>query len=100
MMSENKPCCAAAAVAQLRYLIVGGHRIAITHLDGILEMAKAARSAGERAIRKELLRLVKLHNYVPAPAEKAYMDALFAEYLARKGTGPESGGKEREGKGR
>ena len=91
-MSEGKkPCCAAAAVAQLRYLIVGGHRIAIAQLDEILKTAEAASSGGENAVRNELLRLVKIYNYVPAPAENAYEDALFAEYLARNRKGKENG---------
>ena len=104
-MSGNQPCCAAAAAARLLYLVVGGHRIAIAQLDEILENAKAAESAGERALRKELVRLVKIYNYVPPPAEKEYEDALFAKYQARKcqvnGPGSkEPGGKEIGGKGK
>jgi hypothetical protein len=98
-MSGNQPCCAAAAAAQLRYLVVGGHRIAIAQLDEILETAAGVASGGENTIRKELLRLVKIYNYVPPPAEKAYEDALVAEYLARKGQGTEPGGKEIGGNG-
>jgi hypothetical protein len=80
-MSENKPCCAAAAAAQLRYLVVGGHRIAVARLDEILGGAGAKVAGGENAIRGELVRLVKIYNYVPPPAEKDYEDALYAEYL-------------------
>jgi len=87
-MSGNQPCCAAA---QLRYLVVGGQRIAIAQLDEILKTAEAASSGGENAVRSELLRLVKIYNYVPAPAEKVYGDALLAEYLARKGGGRVTG---------
>lgn len=91
-MSENKPCCATAAAAQLCYLIVGGHRIAIAQLDEILDIAEGTASREENAVRGELLRLVKIYNYVPAAAEKSYEDALYAEYLARKGTGRRIGG--------
>jgi len=91
MSDGERPCCAAAAAAQLRYLIVGGHRIAISQLDEILEKAEGMASGGESALRGELLRLVKIYNYVPPPAEKAYEDALFAEYLVRKGKGKENG---------
>ena len=91
-MSEGKkPCCAAAAAAQLRYLTVGGHRIAIAQLDDILEKAEGAASGGENAIRSELLRLVKIYNYIPAMAENTYEDALFSEYLTRHGKGKENG---------
>jgi hypothetical protein len=97
-MSEGgKPCCAAAAAARLRYLVVGGHRIAIAQLDEILEKAKAVASEGDGAVRKELVRLVKAYNYVPPPAEKIYEDALFAEYMAPDGQGQGRGGKEPEG---
>ena len=105
MGEGGRPCCASAAAARLRYLVVGGHRTAIAQLDEILEKAKAATSGGECAVRRELVRLVKVYNYVPPPAEKIYEDALFAEYLAQKGhegargngeTGDkESGGKEK-----
>lgn len=80
-MSEDKPCCAAAAAARLRYLNIGGHRIAIAQLDRILKDAGSMSSGGEGAVRRELLRLVKVYNYVPPSAEKDYEDALFAEYL-------------------
>ncbi len=97
-MSGNKPCCAAAAAAQLRYLVVGGHRIAIAQLDETLEKAAEVASGGDGAVRKELVRLVKIYNYVPPPAEKDYEGALFAEYLARKGQGAERGGNKAGGK--
>ena len=94
MSGGKRPCCAAAAAAQLRYLIVGGHRIAIAQLDEILEKAGGVASEEEKAVREELVRLVKIYNYVPPPAEKAYEDALFAEYMSRKGRGTDRRGKE------
>lgn len=99
-MSGNKPCCAAAAAAQLRYLVVGGNRIAIARLDETLERAEAAAPGGEGALRKELVRLVRMANYIPAAAEKDYEDALLAEYLARKGRGNGSGKGGSRGKGK
>lgn len=92
-LSADKPCCAASAAAQLRYLVVGGHRIAITRLDEALEKARAKEPAGEQALRKELLRLVKISNYVPVSAEKDYEEALFTEYSAHKGQMTERAGK-------
>ena len=99
-MSGDKPCCAAAAAAQLRYLVVGGPRIAIAQLDEILNGAEGTAPNGENAIRIELVRLVKIYNYVPTPAENAYEDALFAEYLARECSGTPHRDAERGGKGR
>jgi hypothetical protein len=77
----TKPCCAAAAAAQVRYLIVNGDRIGISNLDGILRSAQAVAPEGELAVRKELMRLVKVYNYVPSPVEKDYEEALYAEYM-------------------
>ena len=85
MTDGKKPCCAAAAMAQVQYLVVGGHRIAISHLDEILQDAAGAEIKDERACRLELLRLAKIHNYVPVDAEGAYADALFSELRARNG---------------
>jgi hypothetical protein len=86
MAKGTKPCCAAAAIAQVRYLTVNGARIGITNLDEILKSAKTVASDGEGAIRTELLRLVKIYNYVPSQAEKAYEDALYSEYLKTGGS--------------
>ena len=96
-MSGNKPCCAAAAAAQVRYLTVGGHRVAIAQLDEIFGGADEYASGGENALRIELLRLVKIYNYVPPSAEKVYGDALYEEYLVRKGKGR---GKEKGAEGK
>jgi len=84
-MSEDKPCCAAAAAAKLCYLNVGGNRIAIAQFNEILEKANTAASGGESAVRRELVRLVKIYNYIPPSAEKDYEDALYLEYKKRKG---------------
>lgn len=91
MSEKTKPCCGAAEAARQRYLEIGGHRIAISHLDEILDDAGAVAQDGESALRRELLRLVKIYNYIPPPAEKAYEDALFAGYSALAGKGGERG---------
>ncbi|MGQ9583064.1 MAG: hypothetical protein ACUVV6_06070 [Thermoplasmatota archaeon] len=90
-MSERKPCCAAAAAAQVKHLVVGGHRIGIVQLDEILSRAAELSHQGEAAVRKELVRLVKIYNYVPPPAERDYEEALYAEYLSRTPPSPSSG---------
>ncbi|MEM4729940.1 MAG: hypothetical protein QXH42_09325 [Thermoplasmata archaeon] len=92
-MSDSKnSCCAAAAAAQTKQLVVGGHRVGIVNLDGILEGARVRAGEGEAAVRAELLRLVRIYNYVPSSAERDYEEALFAEFLTRFGGGPGGGG--------
>jgi len=61
--------------------MVKGDRIGISNLDNILMIAQIIAPKGEQALRNELLRLVKIYNYVPSQAEKAYEDALYSEYL-------------------
>lgn len=85
MTDGKKPCCAAAAMAQVQYLVVGGHRIAISGLDEILQETVCGEFEEERACRDELLRLAKIHNYIPPGSEKAYEDALYSELMRRKG---------------
>jgi hypothetical protein len=84
MTEREKPCCAAAAAAKLQYLVIGGHRIAIAELDTILSKAREAEGQCEEAVRALLLKQVKVFNYVPPPAEKAYEDALYDECKRRK----------------
>jgi hypothetical protein len=88
----GKTCCAAAATAQLSYLVVSGHKIAIARLEEILANAENLSNGGEGAVRSELVRLAKQYNYIPPSAEKEYGDALFAEYLTRRST-PEKNGR-------
>jgi len=77
--------------------MVNGDRIGITNLDGILVSAEAVTPDGELALRKELLRLVKIYNYVPSQVEKDYEEALYSEYLkisankSRSGSTPVGG---------
>jgi len=85
MTNGTRPCCAAAAAAQVQYLMVNGDRIGITNLDEILKKAEVVAADGEGVLRRELIRLVKIYNYVPSPAEKAYEDALYSEYLKKGG---------------
>lgn len=80
MADRTKPCCAAAAAAQVRHIMVNKDSIGICNLDGILRSAEAVEPDGEQAVRKELLRLVKIYNYVPSAVEKDYEEALYAEY--------------------
>ena len=83
---KKKPCCAASALREVNYISIGGQQVGISQLDSIINEARDAESRGESTIRKELLRLVKIYNYIPSSAEKAYENALYVEYLKRRGT--------------
>jgi hypothetical protein len=83
---KKKPCCAASVLREAKYISIGGPQVGISQLDSILKDARDVESHGELAIRKELLRLVKIYNYVPSSVETAYENALYVEYLKRRGT--------------
>ena len=48
--------------------------------EHIFEEIAGADRIPDTKIRSELLRQVKIYNYVPTPAEETYADAIFEEY--------------------
>ena len=82
---DKNPCCAAEALRRIRSVDVGGMVIGIAMLDPILTEVHAMKISGEVTIGDELLKKVKIYNYIPASAEEKYRIALLHEY--RKKTG-------------
>lgn len=79
-MSNKKPCCAAEAVRMVRKLNIGGTQIGLSRLDPIIEEVSGLGLNDEKDIKKDLLKRIKIHNYVPPDAEKDYAEAAFKEY--------------------
>lgn len=79
-MNRDMPCCAADAMRRIRQISVAGTTVGLTMLEQIFEDVADADLPQDTKIRSELLRQVKIYNYVPKPAEEAYADALFEEY--------------------
>lgn len=79
-MNRGKPCCAAEAMRRVRRISVGNIVVGLSMLEQIFEEVEGAGLPSDSAVRSELLRQVKIYNYVPGPAEEAYADALFEEY--------------------
>lgn len=65
---------------RIRQISVGDSVVGLSMLEQIFEDVAGADITGETDIRRELIRQVKIYNYVPAPAEETYADAVFAEY--------------------
>jgi len=86
---QKKPCCAAAALRATKSICVSRQQVAISQLDTILEKAVLVSDSGEDAIRKELIRLAKIYNYIPSSAESAYEDALYEEFRKTRGVADE-----------
>jgi hypothetical protein len=79
-MKGDIPCCAADAMRKIRQISLGGNIIGLSMLEQVFEDVAGADLTQDTDIRRELLLQVKVYNYVPKPAEKAYADALFEEY--------------------
>ncbi len=78
-----------AGISQLR---VGGSRVGVFGLEAALAAVKAMDLPDAGARARELLRLIKEHNYVPPGAEPAYLAALEREYRVYTGQAePDSG---------
>lgn len=83
-MSNQKPCCAAAAARKVKKLNIGGNLIGISNLDSIIEEVSRLELDDEKDIKKELLKRVKIYNYISPASEKDYEDALFGEYKRQR----------------
>ncbi len=83
MPKNGEPCCSAEALRRIRQIDIGGHRIGLAMLDAVFEEVSRLDLPGEGPVMDELLRRVKVYNYVPPGAEETYRKALFAEFRKR-----------------
>ncbi|MBP7411189.1 hypothetical protein [Methanoculleus sp. 10] len=77
---REKPCCAAEALRRVRRIEVGGVVVGLVMLDDILADTIALNLSGEIAIGDELMKQVKIYNYIPREAELLYRAAILREY--------------------
>jgi hypothetical protein len=85
-MSEQRPCCAAAAARVVKKLtLLDGFQVGIANLESILKEVADLKLIDAEAIKKELLKRVKIYNYVPSSADYDYSRALFKEYVGQFG---------------
>ena len=77
---REKPCCAAEALRRVRRIDVGGVVVGLTMLDDILADTVALALSGDSTIGDELIKQVKIYNYIPKEAEPLYRAALLREY--------------------
>lgn len=82
-MSTRKPCCPSAAARMVKKLNIDGDLVGIAMLDSIIAEVSKLDLDDEKEIKEELLKRVKIHNYVPPREEDEYKDALFSEYKKR-----------------
>jgi hypothetical protein len=77
---REKPCCAAEAMRRIRRIEVGGVVVGLAMLDDAFQDVIDRGIAGETAIGDELVRQIKIYNYIPKEAEPLYRAALLLAY--------------------
>ena len=82
---DEKSCCVAEAMWRIRQVDVGGIVVGISLLDDIIIEVKAMNLSGEKETGDELLKRIKIYNYIPASAEEQYRIMLIHEYRNYKG---------------
>ncbi len=85
-MAKEKPCCPAAAARMVKKLALpNGFQVGILNLEDIFKEVADLKLADNEAIKKELLRRVKIYNYVAPAADNDYSKALLKEYKRQYG---------------
>ncbi|MDD1728274.1 MAG: hypothetical protein LUQ50_04280 [Methanospirillum sp.] len=79
-MNKDIPCCQADAVRKTRMVSVNGIQTGITMLDEIVTEVKELNLSSDQQIKENLLRRVKVYNYIPKPVEEAYLTSIFTIY--------------------
>lgn len=80
MTNYDTPCCAADAMRHVRPVDVNGATIGLAMLEMVFAEVRDLALTDDAAVRAELLRRVKVYNYVPSLAAEAYAEAVRREY--------------------
>jgi hypothetical protein len=83
MARNDKPCCVAEAMRRIRQIEVGGIVVGLAMLDDAIAEVREMHLPGADAIADELMKQIKIYNYVPSAAEATYRTALLREYEKR-----------------
>ncbi len=65
---------------RIRQIEIGGIVVGLEMLDDVIDEVKGMNMGGTNAIGDELMKRIKIYNYVPQAAEAAYRTALLREY--------------------
>ncbi len=79
-MKDDIPCCAADALRRIRQVEIGGVVVGISMLDHILEEVVTMNLQDTRELGFELMKRVKIYNYVPPRVEDQYRVAILQEF--------------------
>jgi len=80
-MTGERQCCAEAAARMVKKLtMAGGSDVGIANLENVLKEVAEMKLAADDAVKRELLKTVKIYNYVAPSADEEYSEALLGEY--------------------
>ena len=80
-MATEKPCCAEAAARMVKKLTLpNGFQVGVLNLESILKEVADLGLADNETIKRELLKRVKIYNYVPPAVDDDYSEALLKAY--------------------
>jgi hypothetical protein len=80
-MQKERPCCPAAAARMVKKLTLpNGSQVGISNLENILKEVADLKLPDNKAIKEELLKRVKIYNYVAPAADDDYSEALLKAY--------------------
>jgi hypothetical protein len=84
---EGKYCTVCGGVVpesiQIRKICIEGKEIGIDQLDRVLDQVIALHLQDEEQIQEELIRRIRVFNYVPTRKLEVYGAALLEEYRRR-----------------
>lgn len=77
---DTIPCCAADAMQEIRTVDVDGVSVGLAMLDAIFEEVDTLIPLPDDRLKQELLKRVRIYNYIPRNVEDAYAEAILNEY--------------------
>ena len=85
-MQKERPCCPAAAARMIKKLALpNGFQVGISNLENILKEVAGLKLGDNDTVKRELLKRVKIYNYVAPAADDDYSEALLKEYKRQYG---------------
>lgn len=82
-MKEEVCVCMADKTRKIGRIVVGGTAVGIAQLDQVMGEVNSMGLESLDEIGKELLKRVRIYNYVPSSASSEYEKALTKEYERR-----------------
>lgn len=76
----KRPCCTAEAMRRIRQIDVGGITVGLAMFDDAITEVAELNLAKDEEIADELMKRIRIYNYIPKSAEQNYRSATLREY--------------------